>query len=77
MNKLRHQNVYVANYFRQDFLAHGYTVEAVAAFNDDQASIHYDENGFLVRPTLVGSARNRIRCGRVMSDLTATGISAG
>ena len=36
MNKLRRQNVYIANYFRQDFLAHGYTIEAVAAYNDDQ-----------------------------------------
>jgi hypothetical protein len=32
-------------------------VQAVAAYNDDRASIHYDENGFLVRPALIGSAR--------------------
>lgn len=57
MNKLRPQNVYIANFFRQDFLTKGYTIEAVAAYNDDRADIHYDENGFLVRPTLVGSAR--------------------
>ena len=60
LNSLRHlrqQNVYIANIFRQDFLAHGYTIEAVAAYNDDRASIHYDQNGFLVRPALTGSAR--------------------
>ncbi len=57
MRSLRPQNVYIANFFRQDFLTKGYTVEAVAAYNDDRASIHYDENGFLVRPALVGSAR--------------------
>jgi hypothetical protein len=38
-------------------LAHGYTIEGVAALNDDRASTHYDTNGFLVRPALVGSAR--------------------
>ncbi len=35
----------------------GYTIQGVAAFNDDRADIHYDTNGFLVRPALVGSAR--------------------
>ena len=57
MRKMRPQNVYIANFFRQDFLTHGYTIEGVAAYNDDRASIHYDTNGFLVRPALVGSAR--------------------
>ncbi len=57
MRKLRNQNVYVANFFRQDFIKHGYTVEAVAAYNDDRASIHYDDNGFLVRPAMIGSVR--------------------
>ena len=53
----RKQNVYIANFFRQDFLFKGYTIQGVAAFNDDRADIHYDTNGFLVRPALVGSAR--------------------
>ena len=57
LEKLRNQNIYIANFFRQDFLFKGYTIEAVAAYNDDRASIHYDSNGFLVRPALVGSAR--------------------
>lgn len=53
----RQQNVYIANLFRQDFLFKGYTIQGVAAFNDDRADTHYDTNGFLVRPALVGSAR--------------------
>jgi hypothetical protein len=53
----RNQNVYIANFFRQDFLFKGYTIQGVAAFNDDLADIHYDTNGFLVRLALVGSAR--------------------
>jgi hypothetical protein len=57
MTKLRPQNVYIANFFRQDFLTKGYTIQAVAAYNDDRADTHYDENGFLVRPALIGTAR--------------------
>ena len=53
----RRQNVYIANFFRQDFLTKGYTIEVVGAYNDDRGGIHYDENGFLVRPALIGSAR--------------------
>lgn len=53
----RNQSVYIANFFRQDFLTKGYTIQAVAALNDDRGDIHYDENGFLVRPALIGSAR--------------------
>lgn len=57
LDELRNQNVYIANIFRQDFLFKGYTIQGVAAYNDDRADIHYDTNGFLVRPALVGSAR--------------------
>jgi len=52
----RHQNVYIANLFRQDFLRKGYTIQASLHFNDDRASIEYDRNGFLVRPALIGDA---------------------
>lgn len=63
---LRKQNVFIANFFRQDFLVKGYTIQAVAAYNDDQADIHYDSNGFLVRPALVGSFRpHNVRAGYV------------
>ena len=60
----RRQNVYIANFFRQDFLTKGYTIQAVGAYNDDRGDIHYDENGFLVRPALIGSARrHKVKAG--------------
>ena len=53
----RHQNVYVANLFRQDFIREGYTIQGSLHYNDDRRSIEYDRNGFLVRPALVGDVR--------------------
>jgi hypothetical protein len=53
----RRQNVYVANLFRQDFLAKGYTAQLSFHFNDDRAGVEYDRNGFKVRPAVVGDAR--------------------
>ena len=53
----RPQNVYIANLFRQDFLAKGYTIQGSVHYNDDRRSVEYDRNGFLVRPALVGDAR--------------------
>jgi len=54
---LRHQNVYVANIFRQDFIRKGYTIQASALYNDDRRSHKFDRNGFLVRPALIGDVR--------------------
>ena len=54
---LRHQNVYIANIFRQDFVKKGYTIQASALYNDDRASRKFDRNGFLVRPALIGDVR--------------------
>jgi hypothetical protein len=56
-DRLRKQDIFIANYFRQDFLFKGYTIQGVAAYNNDRASTHYDSNGFLVRPALVGTPR--------------------
>lgn len=53
----RHQNVYIANIFRQDFIRKGYTVQGSFHFNNDRRSIEFDRNGFLVRPALIGDAR--------------------
>lgn len=53
----RHQNVYIANVFRQDFIRKGYTIAGSFHFNDDRRSIEYDRNGFLVRPALIGDVR--------------------
>jgi len=53
----RHQNVYVANIFRQDFIKKGYTIQASLHYNDDRRSLKFDRNGFLVRPALIGDVR--------------------
>jgi hypothetical protein len=54
----RGQQVYVANFYIQDFLSKGYTTEFSFHYNRDNASIHYDDNGFLVRPEPVGAVVN-------------------
>jgi hypothetical protein len=53
----RGQKVYVANVFRQDAFAHGFTVSASYHRSQDDATVHYDANGFLVRPAKIGSVR--------------------
>src|SRR6266404_3777254 len=55
----RHQQVVLGNIYLQDFFFPGYTAEFVAAWNKDDASIHYDDNGFLVRPAPVGNVVNQ------------------
>jgi hypothetical protein len=52
---LRHQQVIIANAYRQDFLFPGYTAQLSVHYNKDDASIHYDDNGFLVRPAPIGA----------------------
>ncbi len=54
----RGQQVYIANLYVQDFLAKGYTTEFSFHYNRDDASIHYDDNGFLVRPAPAGAVVN-------------------
>jgi hypothetical protein len=46
----RHQEVIVANYYRQDFIWPGYTTQLSVHYDHDEPSLHYDQNGFLVRP---------------------------
>ncbi len=53
----RHQNVYIANLYRQDFGRKGYTAQVSFLFNDDRPSRKFDRNGFQVRPALVGDVR--------------------
>ncbi len=55
----RHQQVVLGNIYLQDFFFPGYTAEFVAAWNKDDASIHFDDNGFLVRPAPVGNVVNQ------------------
>lgn len=55
----RHQQVYVANVYIQDFLAKGYTTEFSFHYNRDDPTIHFDDNGFLVRPAPIGAVVNQ------------------
>jgi len=51
----RHQQVFLVNAYHQDFLRPGYTAQLSVHYNKDDASLHYDENDFLVRPAPIGS----------------------
>jgi hypothetical protein len=50
----RGQNIFIANYFMQDFIWPGYTAQFSLHYNHDNPSVHFDRNGFLVRPDPVG-----------------------
>jgi carboxypeptidase family protein len=50
----RDQQVIIANVYRQDFLFQGYTAQFSVSYNDDHGGIHFDDNGFLVRPSPIG-----------------------
>ncbi len=54
----RHQQVYIGNIYIQDFIAKGYTTEFSFHYNRDDPSIHFDDNGFLVRPAPIGLVVN-------------------
>src|SRR5262249_27991579 len=51
----RHQQVMLGNLYVQDFLTKGYTTQVSYLYNKDDASVHFDDNGFLVRPAPIGS----------------------
>jgi hypothetical protein len=55
----RHQQVVLGNVYLQDFLFPSYTAEFLAAWNKDDPSLHYDDNGFLVRPAPMGNVINQ------------------
>jgi hypothetical protein len=55
----RHQQAVLGNIYLQDFFFPGYTAEFVAAWNKDDPSLHYDDNGFLVRPAPIGNVINQ------------------
>jgi hypothetical protein len=59
----RDQDVIIANAFFQDFIWKGYTAQLVYHFNYDHADeTHFDENGFLRRPSPIGDrSPNQIR----------------
>jgi hypothetical protein len=53
----RHQDVFIANYYRQDFIFPGYTAQWSVHYNHDGPTFHFDKNGFLVRPDPTGVAK--------------------
>ncbi|HZS08338.1 MAG TPA: hypothetical protein VFD58_26125 [Blastocatellia bacterium] len=62
--QFRDQKVWIANLYRQDTFVKGYTAQLSLHYNSDQASVHYDENRFLVRPAKIGDvAPHHIRVG--------------
>jgi hypothetical protein len=50
----RRQNIFIANYYRQDFIWPGYTIQGSVHYDNDLPSTRYDANKFLVRPDPVG-----------------------
>ena len=60
---LRNQQVIIANVYRQDFFFKGYTAQFSVHYNKDDATIHFDDNGFLVRPAPIGGvvSNNMVR----------------
>lgn len=58
---LRHDFVFVANVYRQDFLVSGLTSQLTVVWNRNREAndIEIDDNGFPVRPALIGNLRGR------------------
>ena len=56
---LRRDHVFVANLYRQDFPVLGYTVQGtiIHNINREAGKDYYDNNGFLVRPAVLGDVR--------------------
>ena len=54
----RHQQVYIGNVYIQDSFFKGYTTEFSFHYNRDDPTIHFDDNGFLVRPAPIGEVVN-------------------
>jgi hypothetical protein len=53
----RSQNVFIANLYVQDLFTRGYTGQLSFHYNNDKGSEHYDENGFPVRPAVIGDVK--------------------
>lgn len=53
----RGQQVWIANFYRQDFIRPGYTIQASFHYDKDDPSFAFDTNHFLVRPAPIGAVR--------------------
>jgi hypothetical protein len=54
----RDQLVFIANVYRQDFFAKGYTAQLSLHASFDEASRHFTKDGFLARPAPIGDVRD-------------------
>lgn len=68
IHEFRGQRVAVANFYWQDFIRKGFTQQFSIHHMRDDADVHYDRNGVLVRPAPIGEARPH--------DIQATYIGA-
>lgn len=58
----RHEDVYIANLYKQDALFLGHQVQANVIYREDTAGnhgFHYDKNGVLRRPASIGDEREK------------------
>jgi len=53
----RHQQVMIANIYRQDFIKPGYTIQASFHYDKDDPSFQYNTDDFLVRPAPTGNVQ--------------------
>jgi hypothetical protein len=67
----RYREVAIANIFIQDFFIKGYTAQFSYHFQRDQATLHYDDNGFLVRPAPIGT----VSCGNIFASCSVSDIA--
>ena len=51
---LRHDDILIANLYRQDFPFIGFTSQGTVVFNHNSDSRFYDSNGFIERPAAIG-----------------------
>ena len=54
----RDQRIFIANVYRQDFFAKGYTAQLSFHANFDEGSRHFDKNDFITRPAPIGAVRD-------------------
>ncbi|HEY1710042.1 MAG TPA: hypothetical protein VGG10_17355 [Rhizomicrobium sp.] len=61
ITRLRRDYIFTANFYAQDFPVVGFTSQGTVTYNmnREDGKIHFDDNGFPVRPALIGDDRPR------------------
>ena len=67
----RKQKVVIANVYKQDFIWPGYTTQFSFHGNFDDGGTHYDRNGFLTRPSPIGTVTTNSEGGPQAKDVEA------